>query len=160
MNSKSRNLFETLHKIKLLDPHDILCSIPKSEFFTLGAIINENNPCIEERPFETEEVRVCEIAEKLRISPPAVSRILRHLEEKGYISRTVDNSDRRNTFVKATKLGEQIFNSNLNEMSDFIDKTLTHLEPDEVDDFLFLLNKLYNGIKLEIDSINKPDSSK
>lgn len=35
----------------------------------------------------------------LSVSGPAVSRMLRLLEEKGYIERTVDTEDRRNTYI-------------------------------------------------------------
>ena len=36
-----------------------------------------------------------ELAAKTKTLPPAVSRTLRGLEEKGYVERTVDKKDRR-----------------------------------------------------------------
>ena len=40
-----------------------------------------------------------------RTLPPAVSRTLRGLEEKGYVERSADKKDRRNTYISLTEQG-------------------------------------------------------
>ncbi len=48
---------------------------------------------------------VTDLAKCRGSSPPAVSRTLRSLEEKGLIGRKTDTNDRRNTYVFLTKEG-------------------------------------------------------
>ncbi|MEG0979501.1 MAG: transcriptional regulator [Oscillospiraceae bacterium] len=142
--SKSRRLFETMHKLKQLNLPEKLNAMPKSEFFTLGTILKcPHNPV--ER-----EMRVCDIANELKISTPAVSRNLKNLEEKGYIKRVTNEDDRRNTNVIVTQKGKDAFYHDMETMSNFMERTLNHLEDDETDAFIFLLNKLHNGMQEEI----------
>ena len=43
-------------------------------------------------------VLASDIAKRLRIAAPAVSKnVKKHMEEKGYVERRVDEKDRRNT---------------------------------------------------------------
>lgn len=44
---------------------------------------------------ENGKITSSELAAKTRTLPPAVSRTLRGLEEKGYVERSVDKKDRR-----------------------------------------------------------------
>ena len=54
---------------------------------------------------EVPGVYVNDLAEKLGVTKSAVSKILRHLEERGLIERRVDPDNRRNTFVCLTEEG-------------------------------------------------------
>ncbi len=56
------------------------------------------------------KVKVSQLVRATGFPPPAVSRGLRSLDNKGYITRTVDESDRRNTFVALTAEGERALN--------------------------------------------------
>ena len=51
-------------------------------------------------------VYVSALAGRMRVSPPAVSRMLRGLEQRGLVDRAVDRADRRNTYVMLTPAGE------------------------------------------------------
>lgn len=53
-------------------------------------------------------VKVSWLVKKARVPAPAISRTLRTLEQKGFIERTVDKDDRRNTFVSLTEAGTAI----------------------------------------------------
>ena len=48
-----------------------------------------------------------DIAKRLGITAPAVSKMLRSMEEKGYVERRVDEKDRRNTRVSITPDGKE-----------------------------------------------------
>ena len=54
---------------------------------------------------EVPGVYVNDLAEKLGVTKSAVSKMLRHLEERGLIERRVDPDNRRNTFVCLTEEG-------------------------------------------------------
>lgn len=64
---------------------------------------------IESSAQETENgrwVKVSHLVKKLCVPAPAISRTLRSLEDKNFIERTADKSDRRNTFVSLTEEGK------------------------------------------------------
>lgn len=66
-------------------------------------------------------IRVADIIEEMQVPAPAVSRGLRALEERGFISRHVDEKDRRNTFVAFTEDGQCLSDEIEATMSDFAD---------------------------------------
>ncbi|MDH6364472.1 DNA-binding MarR family transcriptional regulator [Enterococcus sp. PF1-24] len=51
---------------------------------------------------------IAEIRERLTITKPAVSYILNTLEKKQYITREIDNKDRRKVSITATEKGHKI----------------------------------------------------
>ncbi len=51
---------------------------------------------------------VSQLAESLTISVSMVSKMLKILEGKGWITRTVDPQSRRNTFVSLTEAGSEL----------------------------------------------------
>lgn len=54
-------------------------------------------------------VNVTSLSEVLGVSTPAVSRILRSLEEKGFIRRITNSKNRRETYISLTDTGRQIY---------------------------------------------------
>ena len=49
------------------------------------------------------------LSEVLGVSTPAVSRILRSLEEKGFIRRITNSKNRRETYISLTDTGREIY---------------------------------------------------
>lgn len=68
---------------------------------------------------ESQGVYVSALGEELSVSVSMISKLLRVLEEKGWILRTVDKNSRRNTFVTLTELGESVYQTASKEMKDF-----------------------------------------
>ncbi|MEH7418891.1 MarR family transcriptional regulator [Neobacillus drentensis] len=68
-----------------------------SEFRVLFLIqrANENNS----------EMKVSEISQKLRVTPPTVTQIINVLEKAGYIERTINPEDRRAVKISLTEEG-------------------------------------------------------
>lgn len=54
-------------------------------------------------------VNVTSLSEVLGVSTPAVSRILRTLEEKGFIKRITNSKNRRETYISLTETGREIY---------------------------------------------------
>lgn len=72
--------------------------LTQGEFFCLG-MLREH---LKDHP---EGMYVWELARHMRVSPPGASRMLRGMERKGYIERSVDRADRRNTYIRITEAG-------------------------------------------------------
>lgn len=65
---------------------------------------------------EVKGIYVSGLAAAMNSSAPAISRLLRTLEERGLIERSVDRKDRRNTFVSMTDSGERIRKEGMNRL--------------------------------------------
>lgn len=94
-SQKFAAIIARMHKLKF---GNMLTGISEIEFKTMSAI---------SRISMSGDVKVSDIARYLELSAPAVSRTMKSLEEKEYIERHTDKQDRRNTFVKLTKKGEE-----------------------------------------------------
>ena len=143
-SNKSMHFFEMLHNLEHFNLSEKLNIMPKSEMAILKIILKSEN----------KEIRVCEIAKKLNISAPAVSRTLRRLEEKGCIERITNKFDRRNTNVKVTKKGKDTFYADMRIMGSFMHCSLEHLSDDEAEQLIFLIRKLHESMRYELEKIN------
>ena len=94
-SQKFAAIIARMHKLKF---GNMLTGVSEIEFKTMSAI---------SRISKSGDVKVSDIARYLELSAPAVSRTMKSLEEKEYIERHTDKQDRRNTFVKLTKKGEE-----------------------------------------------------
>jgi transcriptional regulator, MarR family len=94
-SQKFAAIIARMHKLKF---GNMLTGVSEIEFKTMSAI---------SRISKSGDVKVSDIARYLELSAPAVSRTMKALEEKEYIERQTDKQDRRNTFVKLTKKGEE-----------------------------------------------------
>lgn len=149
-NNNGVIFLNAMHNIGKLNLPEKLNIMTKSEIATINTILKS----------DSKEIRVCDIANKLDISTPAVSRTLSKLEQKGYIKRSVDKTDRRNTHIKITQEGKNAFYSDMNIMGDFMDNSLKHLDESEIKQLIFLLKKLQVGIENELLDINKNNIEK
>lgn len=99
MHEEEREFFEILNSFRKLNISSMLPDISQGDYGTLRAI-----QCCEKKN-DTDGVKVSEVSKRMNAAPPAVSRCLRSLEEKDFIIRAVDKSDRRNTYVALTEEG-------------------------------------------------------
>lgn len=79
--------------------------ISHSEFFLLNIIMDRNN-----------DITVSEIAAELDVTPPAVSRSLKSLENRGLIKRETNLVNRRNTMVRLTETGQKFLEMSRRQM--------------------------------------------
>lgn len=91
--------FDSLHRLKI---SSMLPGIPHAEYGTLHTIENVA------KEKKGEVVTASELVKRLQVAPPAVSRCLKSLEEKNYITRKTDKTDRRNTSVELTQAGRAV----------------------------------------------------
>lgn len=64
-------------------------------------------------------VYVSSLAEELSVSVSMISKLLKSLEEKDWILRTVDKNSRRNTFVSLTPAGTAVYQTATDQMRTF-----------------------------------------
>ena len=74
MKDAFEKLFRAVHQFKKLNVSDLIPGLSSSEFSVMGAILQMG---------ENGKITSSELAAKTKTLPPAVSRTLRGLEEKG-----------------------------------------------------------------------------
>ena len=86
---------------------------------------------------ENGKITSSELAAKTKTLPPAVSRTLRGLEEKGYVERSVDKKDRRNTYISLTEKGWKKGEEVRDRMQDFGCSVMSQLKEEDIDCLLY-----------------------
>ena len=136
--------FETMESMRKIRVGDLFTDMTKAEAKTLLKIQHFNKS-------RTENITVSELAETMNAKPSAVSRTLRVLEEKGLIARTVNPSDRRNTYVVVTEQGEQNCKEMTNTMSEFAQAVLAKMDETELRQLITYIKKLNKVASEEIE---------
>lgn len=137
------------HKLKHLSFTNTLGLMPPSEMKLLG----EMSRLTYLEPDKL--IKVSDIAQALEISPPAVSRTLNKLEEKQYLERLMDKGDRRNVYITLTAAGKEALKDNLRKVQEFLECALLHLSDDEIEQLTLLFDKVYQGMKMELNKLEQ-----
>lgn len=139
-----KQLIVAQHKFMKL--HKCLCfpEMGKSEFFMLDMIVN-----VSRSSQEAKGAYVSEIARKLKISTPAVSKMLKGLEEKQFIVRRTDERDRRNTIVSITQRGEEARQKVFAQMDNFAKDTVERMGEENVRELVRLLEEYTEIVREE-----------
>ena len=85
---------------------------------------------------------VWEMAARMRVSPPAVSRMLRGLEAKGQIVRSVDRLDRRNILVALSPKGQAVCTQAKQMVQSKMDYLVQQMGAEQVRTLVRLLGQL------------------
>lgn len=135
-------LFEAAGKFRRLHLVDALGLLPRNELVMMKVA----------QEFESRGERpgVSDLAKQMRISSPAASRTLRRLREKNFVQCTVDVDDRRNTCVAVSQVGRAALEENMRKVTNFLDRALSHLSDEELEQYFFLFDKIYDGMRAEL----------
>ena len=136
MKDAFEKLFRAVHQFKKLNVSDLIPGLSSSEFSVMGAILQMGE----------------ELAAKTKTLPPAVSRTLRGLEEKGYVERSVDKKDRRNTYISLTEKGWKKGEEVRDRMQDFGCSVMSQLKEEDIDQLVAYLDRIYEIAEKEIDT--------
>lgn len=112
-------------------------SITKLEAFTLGLLRKGQV----EHP-EAKGMYISELVRRSHGSPPAISRTLRQLEQKGYLERVVDRADRRMTYVVLTAQGLAALDEAWERSRVQVSRVLDRMGEDNVNALIQQLNQL------------------
>ncbi|MDF2870479.1 MAG: MarR family transcriptional regulator [Anaerocolumna sp.] len=146
--NKVRKLMGRLHGNRSLYP---------AEFMMLGAI-HHGKHC-EENKAETNEpgVRVGELSKMVHSTKSATSKMLKALEEKGYVTRITDTKDRRVVYICLTDRGHEIIQESISQLRIFTDNTIQKMGEDDTRSLIEMLNKLYDAMVEVLGESDKTD---
>lgn len=134
--SLQEEFLDCLRRIRKGEQSSIYQHFSRSEFYALSAL----NTLLESKK-ENQGVQVNVLANQLQLSPQAISKTLRSLENKAYIERHVDKDDRRNTLVYITKKGKDLLKSARVEMEKFCSLVIEKMGEEDIRKYIDLTNR-------------------
>ncbi len=87
-------------------------------------------------------ITVVQAASRLGVSAPAVSRSLKNLESKGYISREINPDDRRSVCISVTQSGTEAMTECIARSLQIVSEALADFSEEELQTMIRLHNKL------------------
>lgn len=103
---------------------------------------------------ELSKVKISDLTRAMSTSKSATSKMLKNLEEKGYIIRIDDKKDKRIVYIELTSLGEETLEKERVKMSGLLNRVLEKVGKDNADQLLALLEKFYSTMEEEMKELN------
>lgn len=85
------------------------------------------------------------LAERSCLLLPSLTRILRTMAEKGYVTRRTDDTDRRRQTLEITRAGQEVIDANLFQALQIVDRFKGQIGPERYELLLDLLEELSAG---------------
>lgn len=145
-NSKAMHaeLMEAFHRIQKVNISSMM-EVSKGEFFALQIIAG-----YQKKHPEREGIYVSEIAGNLRIASSQTSRMLKNLEERKLIGRSIDTKDRRNTYVFLTENGREVCQRVHEKMNSYFESVLNQMGEERIKELIGLCRELSDVMEKEL----------
>ena len=137
MDKLYEELFRSMNQFRKLKFSEMFPELCKTDFFVLCTIMDKG---------ENGQITISELAARAKMLPPAISRTLKGLEERGYVERNVNKNDRRNTYVELTEAGRQL------TMSNFGKSVMSQVEEADMKRLISYLDNIYHIAEKEIEA--------
>lgn len=111
-----------------------------SEFRVLAAILRGANE-------QNTEMKVSEISQTLKVTPPTVTQIINSIEKDGFVERMIDPEDRRAVKIKLTPAGIEAVNMAKKAFTETFIGLIDYLgeeESDHLAELLFKVQEYFN----------------
>lgn len=144
MRKEQLLFFNTMMAFKKLNISSMLPEITHGDHVLLYRI-----SCLEDSG--QGKVKVSQVVRSMGCPPPAVSRGLRSLDNKGYITRTVDETDRRNTFVALTEEGKEALTEANSIIEEFADAVFSNMGEDNMEKLITQFQRFVDVSREEIE---------
>ncbi|TCZ78280.1 MarR family transcriptional regulator [Paenibacillus albiflavus] len=147
--SQGRQLLEAMSKFKRM--HSMASSdvkIPRGEHVMMHVLYEfmKEQSHTHEAGAVPPGMKVSELSERLKISPPSVSQMVNGLEEKNYVERVTTKNDRRVVYIRLTEQGKSILEEVTQEFMTFMDEVVSRLGNSDTAELIHLFNRLYDVI--------------
>ncbi len=150
MDHMEQNVWEALHLFRKLNIGSILPHLNKGEFVLMNGIYH-----VQKKIGSEHGVKMSDLAEYTHALPPAVSRSIKALEQKGYVRRFVDQKDRRNTLVEITKSGREVLQESNAIMDEYIRRVFEKTDKEEMARLVRYIYQQYELAKEELEKIRE-----
>ncbi len=149
-----RRFFSSISQFHKLRFGDLFPDMTKMDGMTLLTIAHFNCEHGEER------ITTSKLAGAMKTKASAISRTLKNLEEKGLIERTVNQADRRNTYVELTDQGRKVLEECKRMFDEVLEASLSKMSSEDMERLIGYLDELYRITEEEIESRKKKKERK
>lgn len=147
----SRAFPQVMHKLGKLSADAVIGGdMTQNEFIALNIIHG-----YEKDHKETKGIYVSHLASIMRTSVPGISRMLRAMEDRELIERSVDKEDRRNTFVSITEQGESLRQEGMRRVGELFHTVTLRLGVDKVGNMIELLTDFVTIMEEETEKLKR-----
>lgn len=146
LNDKSKELLSAITQInKLARNRFRKRNMSNREYMLLKTIkYLKSSESINE--YSSKGVKSSDLSKFLSITKPAVSKLINILEDKGFVNRIADKSDRRVVYINITKDGEQILAEETKMFKEFTNRIVEKMGEEDTDEMIRLFKKMYDTI--------------
>ncbi|MCI9173579.1 MAG: winged helix-turn-helix transcriptional regulator [Lachnospiraceae bacterium] len=131
--------FQRIRKVNIMSG----AKISRMEFFALQVIGGY------QQKTGLSGIYVSELAAQLKIASSQTSRMLKGLEERGLIGRSIDAGDRRNTCVFLTENGRETCRETGDYLKDYMERVLKAMGEERVEELISLCSELAEVMEQE-----------
>lgn len=145
-------LFQVIFRLKYVLRKSYVAGELHPGAFHLLHLIEKNEKKLEISDKEEYGTSITLLSEKMHVSKPAVSRMVKELEKKEYVVRITSQSDKRMVFVTTTSKGKNEIAKAKEEAIFLISQMGEKLGESDSKELIRLLNRLHdivNEIKIE-----------
>jgi DNA-binding MarR family transcriptional regulator len=101
-----------------------------------------------------------DLGEMLLVSRANITGLISHLEEKGFVTREVDEQDRRARYAKVTQKAEDLLDNLIPVHYNNVSTLMNDLSPGEKSQLIGLLTKVRESIKGHAGVCGRPVEAK
>lgn len=135
-----------MNRFKHLNCMGLLEELSPAEFMCIKMLVT--------KLFQSgDNVTVTQLADSMLISKPALSKMLRNLEEQGMITRTLNASNRRTTYVNLTEKGREAYTRENRIMNRFGERIMEGFGKENAKALLEQMKSLYGVFEKELKAI-------
>ncbi len=92
------------------------------------------------------DVRVSDLSKALHQTAPSITRSLSHMEELGYITKTISSSDKRVVYVSLTELGLKLYQQYVEKYYKKLSKRLSKYNMDQIHLMISTIDEIYDDL--------------
>jgi DNA-binding MarR family transcriptional regulator len=89
------------------------------------------------------------LSERLKLAKPSISQALNAMEEKGWIHRSIDPDNRRQTNIDVTEEGQRKMAQAYRMVVASVTRVLDHMGRENAERFVELMEQFLDGAKVE-----------
>lgn len=157
MDSLTKEFLSAMNKLRLLKKRiqfpDL--GISHAEFWLLITISERSRQHQDAREGGLVGVTTTELVEELEVTPSAVSRMLRGIEDRGLIRREASKTDRRVAYLMVTEAGNALLDQEMARRDIMIERVLRRMGEQDARRFIELFTRLYQIVKEELEDRNQ-----
>lgn len=92
------------------------------------------------------DVRVSDLSKALHQTTPSITRSLIHMDEQGYIKKTISSSDKRVVYVSLTELGLKLYQQYVEKYYKQLSKRLSKYNIDQINLMISTIDEMYDDL--------------